>query len=127
MIAGIVSTVELGAIWDSTAARNRDRVAPTEARVSTETTGWLVDVAGVATDPTSGSQAPVPMGLPSCSTTVGCSFRYATTVGGTKAGSGISASGTMSLSWLVGEGRLRIDVEVTQVVAIGVTLKCENV
>jgi hypothetical protein len=55
-------------------------------------------VAGSAVEPTMGSQAPAPIGSPSCSITVGRLFRYSTTVGATNRGSSMAVTGRIRLS-----------------------------
>lgn len=74
--AGVsVSTAVLSWIWLSAAARKRVVIEACAACVAMTVVGRPVDAPPGLTDPTIGSQAPLPMGRPSCWTTVGCELR----------------------------------------------------
>jgi len=94
--------------------------------VVTWTTLGRVKVSGFLVLPTIGSHAPVPIGRPSCSTTVSRLLRYATTAGWTNAGLGIDSSSTMSGATLVGDGKARVRVAVEHSVDTGSTEKRLN-
>jgi len=98
-------------------------VAPSEARVSIYVVLPSVWVFGDAVLPMRGSQALAPIVSPSCSTTVGRALRWLTITGGTKEGLGIAVSGMISDAKVVVGPRSRVDVWVTQVVAIASTSK----
>jgi hypothetical protein len=74
--------------------------------------------------PTSGSQAPLPIGRPSCSTTVDRLLRYDTTCGGTNEGLGIAVVGTISGVQFVGDGSVRVSLSLEHDVDTGSTLMC---